>query len=187
MRTPHLWGNFPTCASSFRSRPGPRSGRVLTHCWPGDLLITPGARWRDAVAGSGNPLRLVCRELARNFAPAPHHRAHCTGRLVLFTGAVVALAGGALAGFGGEGAVALSVRLIWLLGVALLAVGACWPGGVVEYAQPDYRWEKDRHGGFVQVATRDSDAVRAPAPAHGLPLAAGHLCRCSLAAPVEPG
>ena len=93
----------------------------------------------------------------RRIAAPPH-----MGRLLLLTGAVVAVVGGVIAGFGLPGAAGLTVHLIWLLGVVLLLVGAGWPGGVVEYAAPVVRWEKDRRGDFVQVAARDSGAVQIP-------------------------
>ncbi len=85
------------------------------------------------------------------------------GQMLLLTGLIVALAGGAglaagLAGIGG-----LAATIAWWLGLVLQIVGAWWPGPTVDYAQPQVRWSRDAAGNFVPLAAgvgEDSAAAR---------------------------
>ena len=88
------------------------------------------------------------------------------GQTLLLTGGIVALVGGVVAGFGVSGILGLTAWLAWLLGVALLVVGAWWPGGDVEYTLPAVRWSKDEAGNFVPVPGQ-AEPARAVAPALG--------------------
>jgi hypothetical protein len=85
------------------------------------------------------------------------------GQMLLVTGLIVALAGGAGLAAGLEGVPGLAATIAWWLGLVLQIAGAWWPGATVDYAPPQVRWSRNAAGNFVPLAAgagEDSAAAR---------------------------
>lgn len=64
----------------------------------------------------------------------------------------VALAGAATAAYAFAIGSAATAPALWLLGIALLAIGVWWGGAPQQYAAPAYHWSLDAAGRFVRLA-----------------------------------
>ncbi len=90
------------------------------------------------------------------------------GQMLLLTGLIVALAGGAGLARGLEGIPGLAAAIAWWLGLVLQVIGAWWPGATVDYAQPQVRWSRDSAGNFVPLAAGEVEDSAAGRRALGL-------------------